>query len=108
MSDVLGERKTFLANMAKQLRLLEHDLLFEQAGGKPSYVVDFAVIYAFARKGPAAGRLKLSSESDERVYSRRQVALGYVFSGRIKQLLLSDHIMPNCEIIFSQLPYMLQ
>lgn len=81
-------RKEILQDLQDHLQTLEEDLLFEQDGGQILYIVDFAALYAYIWKKCQGIVLRLPDEKEERVYARRQVALSYLFGGRIKNLLL--------------------
>src|SRR5450755_3387940 len=84
----INARKKFLQTLQKDLALLLGDLDVAITH-KYLYVVDFAAIYAYVYRTVAPpGRPTLPDDTIERSYSRRQVALGLVFSGQVRPLLL--------------------
>ncbi len=95
-----GARKGVLNRLKDYLQTLEDDMLFERDGGKIFYLIDFVALHSYMWKSYAGGVRLLPEEPQESSYARQQVALGFLFSGRVKNLVLippymeelSDHI----------------
>ena len=102
----LKGRKEILVSLRDHLQTLEEDLLFQQDGGQILYIVDFAALYAYMWKKCEGIVLSLPEEKKERVYARRQVALSYLFGGKIKNLLLippySEELCDHVESLDSK------
>jgi hypothetical protein len=86
---IIAERRRFLEEMERELKLLEDDLLLKREGFRYSYVVDFSAIYAYIYKTFTWRSIQgVHSKWRERTFARWQVALKLLFADPRRPLLL--------------------